>query len=102
MTSRVAQETLTEGALTGRVLTVAIPTTAILTEVEKTVSQEDQWMPVGRLPWTGLHSHQDLIPWMGEVHAFDTPSPLLNHDCMNNGPHYCLKIIVYETTHKGR
>ena len=62
MTGWVAQETLTKGALTGRVLTGAIPT-----EMEKTVSQEDQWMPVGRLPWTGLHSHQDLIPWMGKV-----------------------------------
>ena len=67
MTSQVAQETLTKGALTGRVTTGAVPTTAILTEVEKTVSQQDQWMPVGRLPWIGLHSHQDLIPWMGKV-----------------------------------
>ena len=30
------------------------------------------------------------------------PSPLPNHDNMNNGPRYCLKITVYETTHKGR
>ena len=65
-TGQVAQETLKE-LPTGRVLTEAVPTTAILTEVEKTVSQENQWMPVGRLPWTGLHSHQDLIPWMGKV-----------------------------------
>ena len=57
MTGQVAQEIPTEEALTG----------AILTEVEKTVSQEDQWMPGGRFPWTGLHSHQDLVPWMEEV-----------------------------------
>ena len=61
------QETLTEGALTGKFPIGAFLTTAILTEVEKTMSQEDQWMPVGRLPWTGLQSQQDLIPWMGEV-----------------------------------
>ena len=30
------------------------------------------------------------------------PSPLPNHDKMNSGPHYCLKITVYEITHKGR
>ena len=30
------------------------------------------------------------------------PSPLPNHDNMNSGPHNCLKITVYETTHKGR
>ena len=30
------------------------------------------------------------------------PSPLPNHDNMNSGPCYCLKITVYETTHKGR
>ena len=29
------------------------------------------------------------------------PSPLPNHDNMNSGPCYCLKITVYETTHKG-
>ena len=68
---------MTEEALTGRVLTEAILTTAISTTailttaiptgVRRTVSQEDQWMPVGRLPWTGLHSHQDLIPWTKEV-----------------------------------
>ena len=61
MTSWVTPETLTKGAPTGRVLTGAVPTTAVPTEVEKTVSQEYQWMPVGRLPWTGLHSHQGLI-----------------------------------------
>ena len=72
MTDWVARETPTKGALTGRVLTGAVPTTAILTEVEKTVSQGDQCMPVGRLPWTGLHSHQDLICWMGESNAFKT------------------------------
>ena len=62
MTSRVIQETPMEEAPTGRVLTGAILTTAILTEVGRTVDQEDQWMPVGRLPWTWSHSHQDLIP----------------------------------------
>ena len=62
MTSQVAKETLTEETPTG-----AIPTTAVLTEVERTVSQEDKWMPDGRLPCTGLHSHQDLIHWMEEV-----------------------------------
>ena len=67
MTGRVAQETLTEEALTGRVLTGAVPTTAILTEVERTVIQEDKWMPVGMLPWTELHNHHDLIHWMEEV-----------------------------------
>ena len=67
MLGRVAQETPTEEALTGRVLTTAIPTAAILTEVERTVSQEDKWMPGGRLPWTELHSHQDLIHLMEEV-----------------------------------
>ena len=30
------------------------------------------------------------------------PSPLQNHDKMDSGPHYCLKIMVYETTCKGR
>ena len=30
------------------------------------------------------------------------PSPLQNHDKMDSGPHYCLKIMVYETTSKGR
>ena len=30
------------------------------------------------------------------------PSPLQNHDKMDSGPQYCLKITVYETTHKGR
>ena len=73
MTGWVAHETLTEGALTGRVPTEAILTTAFLTEVEKTVSQEDQWMPVGRLPWTGQHSHQDLIPMIGEVQCLLGP-----------------------------
>ena len=29
-------------------------------------------------------------------------SPLPNHDNMDSGPHYCLKIFVYEMTHKGR
>ena len=29
-------------------------------------------------------------------------SPLPNHDNMNSGPHYYLKITVYEATHKGR
>ena len=50
MTSRVIQETLTEEAPTGRVPTGAILTTADPTEVGRTVGQEDQWMPVGRLP----------------------------------------------------
>ena len=67
MTSGVTQETLTREALTGRVPTGAIPTIAVPTEVERAVSQEDQWMPVGRLPWTGLHSHQYLTPWREEV-----------------------------------
>ena len=67
MTGQVAQETPTKEAPTGRVPTGAILTTAIPTGVGRTVSQEDQWMPVGRLPWTGLHSHQDLIPWIEEV-----------------------------------
>ena len=30
------------------------------------------------------------------------PSPLHNHDKMDSGPHYFLKIMVYETTHKVR
>ena len=30
------------------------------------------------------------------------PSPLPNHDNINSGPWYCLKITVYEMTHKGR
>ena len=67
MTGWVAQEILTKEAPIGRVLTGAIPTTTILIEVEKTVNQEGKGMPVGRLPWTGLHSHQDLICWMEEV-----------------------------------
>ena len=30
------------------------------------------------------------------------PSPLQNHDKMDSGPCYWLKIMVYKTTHKGR
>ena len=30
------------------------------------------------------------------------PSPLQNHNKMDSGPCYCLKIMVYETTCKGR
>ena len=30
------------------------------------------------------------------------PSPLQNHDKMDSGPHYCLKITVYKTTRKAR
>ena len=30
------------------------------------------------------------------------PSPLQNHDEMGSGPCYCLKITMYETTHRGR
>ena len=30
------------------------------------------------------------------------PSPLQNHDKMDSGPHYCLRIMVYKTTRKGR
>ena len=29
-------------------------------------------------------------------------SPLQIHNQMDSGPHYCLKVMVYETTHKGR
>ena len=29
------------------------------------------------------------------------PSPFQNHDKMGSGPHYHLKITVYETTHRG-
>ena len=30
------------------------------------------------------------------------PSPLPNHDNMDHGPHYCLKVTVYEVICKGR
>ena len=30
------------------------------------------------------------------------PSPLQNHDKMDSGPCYCLQIMVYEATRKGR
>ena len=29
-------------------------------------------------------------------------SPLCNHDNIDGGSHYCLKITIYETTHKDR
>ena len=61
MTGWVAQEAPTEEAPTGRVPTGAILTTAVPTEVERTVNQEDRWMPLGRPPKIRLHSHRDPI-----------------------------------------
>ena len=61
MTSWVARETLTEIAPTRRVPTGAILTTVVPAEVERTVNQEDQWMPVGKPLWTESNAFKTSI-----------------------------------------
>ena len=102
MTSRVAQEVPTEEALTGRVLIIAIPTTAIRKEGEDCEPRR----PVDASREASLYraaqsSGSDTLDGRSPMPS-RPPSPLPNHDNMNSGPRYCLKITVYETTHKGR
>ena len=57
-----------------------------------------------------VEGHESRSPMSARREALDggspmpsrPPSPLQNHNKMDSGPCYCLKIIVYEATHKGR